>query len=87
MKCVKGAKVNAAKFHETAMHHAARAERDDLVELLVEFGGDVNISDNVGNKPRDYTNLGSPVNRCLLHYESRLHSVQFEYMDVIDDRN
>ncbi|KAK7149808.1 hypothetical protein R3I94_009198 [Phoxinus phoxinus] len=65
-----GAKVNATKFHETAMHHAARAEREDLVELLVEFGGDVNISDNMGQKPRDYTKHESPANLCLLHYES-----------------
>ncbi|XP_056604020.1 ankyrin repeat and SOCS box protein 13a.1 [Triplophysa dalaica] len=71
-----GAKVNATKFHETAMHHAAREERGDLVELLVEFGGDVNISDNMGNKPRDYTKLGSPAYGCLLHYESNPLSLQ-----------
>ncbi|XP_051974901.1 ankyrin repeat and SOCS box protein 13a.1 isoform X2 [Xyrauchen texanus] len=64
-----GAKVNATKFHETALHHAARAEREDLVELLVEFGGDVNISDNLDHKPRDYTKPGSPTNLSLLHYE------------------
>lgn len=70
--------MNATKFHETAMHHAARAEREDLVELLVEFGGDVNVSDNMGNKPRDYTKLGSPANGCLLHYESMSDYFQFE---------
>ncbi|XP_051545015.1 ankyrin repeat and SOCS box protein 13-like isoform X2 [Myxocyprinus asiaticus] len=71
-----GAKVNATKFHETALHHAARAEREELVELLVEFGGDVNISDNLGHKPRDYTKSGSPTNLCLLHYESNPLSLQ-----------
>jgi len=69
---LKGAKVNATRFHETALHHAARAEREDLVELLVEFGGNVNISDNMGLKPRDYTKPESPANLSLLHYESML---------------
>lgn len=71
-----GAKVNATKFHETALHHAARAERVDLVELLVEFGGNVNISDNLGHKPRDYTKPESPASLCLLHYESNPLSLQ-----------
>lgn len=71
---LKGAKVNATKFHETALHHAARAEREDLVELLVEFGGDVNISDNMNHKPRDYTKPESPAYLCLLHYESMFQS-------------
>uniref|UniRef100_A0A671RPE2 Ankyrin repeat and SOCS box protein 13-like n=1 Tax=Sinocyclocheilus anshuiensis TaxID=1608454 RepID=A0A671RPE2_9TELE len=71
-----GAKVNATKFHETALHHAARAERVDLVELLVEFGGNGNISDNLGHKPRDYTKPESSTNLCLLHYESNPLSLQ-----------
>ncbi|TRY54642.1 hypothetical protein DNTS_001622 [Danionella cerebrum] len=71
-----GAKVNATKFHETALHHAARAERQELVELLVEFGGDVNLSDNLNHKPRDYTKPRSPANHCLLHYESNPLSLQ-----------
>ncbi|XP_056311072.1 ankyrin repeat and SOCS box protein 13a.1 isoform X1 [Danio aesculapii] len=71
-----GAKVNATKFHETALHHAARAEREDLVELLVEFGGDVNISDNLDHIPRDYTKPDSPTNLCLLQYESNPLSLQ-----------
>uniref|UniRef100_A0A8C1Y666 Ankyrin repeat and SOCS box containing 13a, tandem duplicate 1 n=1 Tax=Cyprinus carpio TaxID=7962 RepID=A0A8C1Y666_CYPCA len=57
-----------------ALHHAVRAERVDLVELLVEFGGNVNISDNLGHKPRDYTKPESPTNLCLLHYERMLQS-------------
>uniref|UniRef100_A0A673JX64 Rab GDP dissociation inhibitor beta-like n=1 Tax=Sinocyclocheilus rhinocerous TaxID=307959 RepID=A0A673JX64_9TELE len=71
-----GAKVNATKFHETALHHAARAERVDLVELLVEFGGDVNISDNLGHKPTDYTKPESPASLCLRDYESNPLSLQ-----------
>lgn len=62
--------MNAAKFHETALHHAARVGRTDLIELLVEFGGDINVRDNMGRKPIDYTTPGSPSHICLQSYES-----------------
>ncbi|KAF7693907.1 ankyrin repeat and SOCS box protein 13a.1 [Silurus meridionalis] len=65
-----GARVNATKFHETALHHAARSGRTDLIELLVEFGGDINVRDNMGRKPIDYTLPGSSSHKCLQHYES-----------------
>ncbi|CAI5786571.1 repeat and SOCS box 13 [Podarcis lilfordi] len=41
-----GANVNAAKLHETALHHAAKVKNADLVEMLVEFGGNVYARDN-----------------------------------------
>uniref|UniRef100_A0A8C7HGR0 Uncharacterized protein n=1 Tax=Oncorhynchus kisutch TaxID=8019 RepID=A0A8C7HGR0_ONCKI len=53
-----GAKVNAAKFHETALHHAARVEMVDMIELLVDFGGNVYVTDNDNKKPIDYTKPG-----------------------------
>ncbi|XP_027007030.2 ankyrin repeat and SOCS box protein 13a.1 isoform X3 [Tachysurus fulvidraco] len=65
-----GARVNATKFHETALHHAGRVGREDLIELLVEFGGDVNVRDNLGRKPIDYTSPGSTSHICLQHYET-----------------
>ncbi|KAL7882568.1 hypothetical protein SRHO_G00002260 [Serrasalmus rhombeus] len=71
-----GAKVNAIKFHETALHHAAKVGRPDLIELLVEFGGDVNVTDNLGRKPIDYTTPGCPSHICLQHYESTPLSLQ-----------
>ncbi|XP_027007028.2 ankyrin repeat and SOCS box protein 13a.1 isoform X1 [Tachysurus fulvidraco] len=71
-----GARVNATKFHETALHHAGRVGREDLIELLVEFGGDVNVRDNLGRKPIDYTSPGSTSHICLQHYESCPLSLQ-----------
>ncbi|XP_071243034.1 ankyrin repeat and SOCS box protein 13-like [Salvelinus alpinus] len=71
-----GAKVNAAKFHETALHHAARVEMVDMIELLVDFGGNVYVTDNDNNKPIDYTKPGSPTEQCLQYYESTLLSLQ-----------
>ncbi|XP_056133937.1 ankyrin repeat and SOCS box protein 13a.1 [Lampris incognitus] len=64
-----GANVNSVKFHETALHHAARAERTDLIELLVEFGGNVYASDNLGKRPLDYSAPGSPSEARLELYE------------------
>ncbi|XP_029901529.1 ankyrin repeat and SOCS box protein 13a.1 [Myripristis murdjan] len=71
-----GANVNSAKFHETALHHAARVDTVDLTELLVEFGGNVHASDNLGRKPRDYSTPGSASETCLRFYESIPLSLQ-----------
>ncbi|XP_031963184.1 ankyrin repeat and SOCS box protein 13 [Corvus kubaryi] len=64
-----GANVNAAKLHETALHHAAKVRNADLVELLVEFGGNIYARDNRGKKPLDYTWSSSPAAKCLEYYE------------------
>lgn len=64
-----GANVNAAKLHETALHHAAKVKNADLVEMLVEFGGNVYARDNRGRKPSDYTWSNSPVAKCFEFYE------------------
>lgn len=62
--------MNAAKLHETALHHAAKMKNVDLIELLVEFGGNVYARDNMKRKPINYTSLGSPSYLCLEFYES-----------------
>ncbi|KAJ6666287.1 hypothetical protein lerEdw1_000559 [Lerista edwardsae] len=74
LDCVKlllnaGANVNAAKLHETALHHAAKVKNADLVEMLVEFGGNVYARDNQGRKPSDYTRSNSPTAKCFEFYE------------------
>ncbi|XP_019113425.1 ankyrin repeat and SOCS box protein 13a.1 [Larimichthys crocea] len=81
MGCVKemlkaGANVNSVKFHETALHHAARVDMMDMIELLVEFGASVYASDNLGRKPIDYTTPASPTHTCLMFYESNPLSLQ-----------
>ncbi|CAI5637557.1 ankyrin repeat and SOCS box protein 13a.1 isoform X4 [Oreochromis niloticus] len=70
LNCVKelltaGANVNAVKFHEIALHHAARVSMVEMIELLVEFGANVYASDNLGRKPIDYTTPASPSYTCL----------------------
>ncbi|XP_030006473.1 ankyrin repeat and SOCS box protein 13a.1 [Sphaeramia orbicularis] len=71
-----GANVNSVKFHETALHHAARVAMVDLIELLAEFGANINASDNLGRKPVDYTTPASPSYSCLRFYESNPLSLQ-----------
>ncbi|GLD48053.1 ankyrin repeat and SOCS box protein 13-like isoform X1 [Lates japonicus] len=73
---IAGANVNSVKFHETALHHAARVHMVDLIELLVEFGANVYASDNLGRKPIDYTTPASPSHTCLRFYESNPLSLQ-----------
>ncbi|XP_039201696.1 ankyrin repeat and SOCS box protein 13 isoform X1 [Crotalus tigris] len=65
---LRGANVNAAKLHETALHHAAKVRNADLVEMLIEFGGNVYARDNRGKKPSDYTQSNSSA-KCFAYYE------------------
>ncbi|XP_008288120.1 ankyrin repeat and SOCS box protein 13a.1 isoform X2 [Stegastes partitus] len=79
--CVKellsaGANVNSVKFHETALHHAARVHMVEMIELLVEFGANVYASDNLGRKPADYATPASPSYTCLRFYEANPLSLQ-----------
>nr|XP_020457062.1 ankyrin repeat and SOCS box protein 13-like isoform X3 [Monopterus albus] len=74
--CIRGACVNSMKFHETALHHAARIHMMNMIELLVEFGANVYASDNLGRKPVDYTTPESPCYTCLRFYESHPLSLQ-----------
>ncbi|XP_034877616.1 ankyrin repeat and SOCS box protein 13 isoform X3 [Mirounga leonina] len=75
LDCVKvllnaGANVNAAKLHETALHHAAKVKNVDLIEMLVAFGGNIYARDNRGKKPSDYVWNSSAPAKCLEFYES-----------------
>ncbi|KAM7366840.1 hypothetical protein PAMP_014783 [Pampus punctatissimus] len=79
--CVKellnaGANVNSVKFHETALHHAARVDMVDMIELLMGFGANVYTSDNMGRKPVDYTTPASHSYTCFRFYESNPLSLQ-----------
>nr|XP_048316575.1 ankyrin repeat and SOCS box protein 13 isoform X3 [Myodes glareolus] len=74
LDCVKvllnaGANVNAAKLHETALHHAAKVKNVDLIEMLIEFGGNIYARDNRGKKPSDYTWSSSAPAKCFEYYE------------------
>ncbi|XP_041936811.1 ankyrin repeat and SOCS box protein 13a.1 isoform X1 [Alosa sapidissima] len=71
-----GANVNGKSFHNTALHHAAESGSADLIELLVEFGGDINASDNLNKRPLDYTPPESQAHLALLHFHNCPLSLQ-----------
>uniref|UniRef100_A0A670YSR8 SOCS box domain-containing protein n=1 Tax=Pseudonaja textilis TaxID=8673 RepID=A0A670YSR8_PSETE len=64
-----GANVNAAKLHETALHHAAKVRNTDLAEMLIQFGGNVYARDNRGKRPSDYSQSSSSTGKCFAYYE------------------
>ena len=66
-----GANVNSSKAEETALHHAARGETADLINLLVDFGGNTQARDRHGCKPMDYTKPSTPAGTCLKAYGSK----------------
>ncbi|KAK1789983.1 hypothetical protein P4O66_002300 [Electrophorus voltai] len=75
LECVRvllnaGAKVNAARLHETALHHAAKASNAEMIELLVEFGANVYAKDKHEKRPGDYTQPTSSSALLLQLYES-----------------
>ncbi|ETE56058.1 Ankyrin repeat and SOCS box protein 13, partial [Ophiophagus hannah] len=69
---VQGANVNAAKLHETALHHAAKVQNADLAEMLIQFGGNVYARDNRGKRPSDYSQRNSSTGKCFAYYEREL---------------
>lgn len=78
-----GANVNAAKLHETALHHAAKVKNVDLIEMLIEFGGNIYARDNRGKKPSDYTWSSSAPAKCFEHYESEARLLWFEWRNTV----
>ncbi|XP_063068663.1 ankyrin repeat and SOCS box protein 13-like [Engraulis encrasicolus] len=71
-----GADVTASNFHTTALHHAARSGSADLIELLMEFGGDLYASDTKNKRPLDYTAPNSPARLTLAQYLNAPLSLQ-----------
>lgn len=66
-----GAKVNAARLHDTPLHHAAKNMRVEMIEILVEFGANIYARDQHNRRPVDYTTPGSPSAGCLQYYEGK----------------
>ncbi|XP_061618435.1 ankyrin repeat and SOCS box protein 13-like isoform X2 [Phyllopteryx taeniolatus] len=80
-RCVKellnaGAKVNAARLHQTALHHAAKSAQVELIDTLVDFGANIYARDKHNKKPVDYATPDSPAAACLRSHEAIPMSLQ-----------
>ena len=81
-----GAKVNASRFHDTALHHAARRDSVELLDMLVQFGANVYARDKHNHLASHFTKPGTAAQGCLLHYESEYthtHTNTYSCTDVI----
>ncbi|KAL0196172.1 hypothetical protein M9458_009744, partial [Cirrhinus mrigala] len=56
-------------LHETPLHHAAKSNNVDMIELLVEFGANIYARDKYDRKPVDYTRPDTLSAQCLQLYE------------------
>ncbi|XP_063068664.1 ankyrin repeat and SOCS box protein 13-like [Engraulis encrasicolus] len=65
-----GANANASRFHDTALHNAARRGCAELLEMLVQFGANVYARDKHNHLASYFTKHGTPAHTCLEHYES-----------------
>lgn len=63
--------MNATKLHESPLHMAAVAGNLLLVKILVEFGANLNQSDNRGRRPIDLVKSNSEMHELLKDYECK----------------
>lgn len=60
------------KFLETPLHAAARLSNTEIVNMLLEFGADVNTKNSEFERPVDVAVSSSLVEKILLLHEGKL---------------
>ncbi|KAM9192331.1 ankyrin repeat and SOCS box protein 5 isoform 1-T1 [Dugong dugon] len=65
-----GADVQKGKYWDTPLHAAAQQSNTEIVNLLLEFGADVNAKNTELLRPIDVAASSSLVERILLQYEA-----------------
>ncbi|XP_046639772.1 ankyrin repeat and SOCS box protein 13-like isoform X1 [Daphnia pulicaria] len=64
-----GADVNATIVHKAPLHIAAYRNLFSVVQLLLNYGADVYMRDNLGKRPKELAKPNSAVKRLLHDYE------------------
>lgn len=71
--CILGANVQKGKHLETPLHAAAQHSSTEIVNLLLEFGADINAKNTDFERPVDLAAPRSLVERLLLLHEGKLY--------------
>lgn len=66
-----GADVQKGKYWDTPLHAAAQQSSEEIINLLLEFGADINAKDSEGRRPIDVATSSSSVERLLLQHEGK----------------
>ncbi|NP_001386343.1 ankyrin repeat and SOCS box protein 5 isoform 3 [Rattus norvegicus] len=66
----KGADVHKGKYWDTPLHAAAQQPSTEIVNLLIEFGADINAKNTELLRPVDLVTSNSAVERILLQHEA-----------------
>lgn len=66
-----GADVHKGKYWDTPLHAAAQQPCTEIVNLLLEFGADINAKNTELLRPVDMATSNSAVERLLLQHEGR----------------
>ena len=80
--CLLGACVNAVKNHESALHMSALKGKPDLVQLLLEFGANVNMENHWGQKASSIVPSSSPLHQILQESQGE-HALSFFYNQLL----
>lgn len=69
--CPPGANVQKGKHLQTPLHAAAQHSSTEIVNLLLEFGADINAKNSDFERPVDLAAPSSLVERLLLFHEGK----------------
>lgn len=72
-----GANVQKGKHLETPLHAAAQHSSTEIVNLLLEFGADINAKNTDFERPVDLAAPSSLVERLLLLHEGKFYTCFF----------
>lgn len=82
-----GANVQKGKHLETPLHAAAQHSSTEIVNLLLEFGADINAKNTDFERPVDLAAPSSLVERLLLLHEGKFYVCVFATITCILKKN